>query len=398
MTKNTLLTFIAFTLMIFSINAQYGWKKASFPGLPRDGAATFSIGNKGYVCGGEGNGNLKDCWEFDQSGNKWKRIADMPAERAFGSGFSIGSKGYVVLGTETSLSDMKKTLWEYNSLIDSWNLKAEFPGASRFAAGCFVINSKAYVGAGFDLFGSFPKDFYEYNPSNNTWNPKANILYGTNFPACFSFGSKGYLMETDALHTFEYDPIKDKWLAKANFPGSSRTGTASFIIDGIAYVGQGSKPDHSEFYNDFYTYHVGTDTWSSAITNCPMTNRCWASGMTIGTKGYIGLGVDSLSNHPSEWWEFDPSLAGITWDVGKNKEVSIYPNPTSCNITIELNENTFQNSSISISNILGNVLWKDGEAKSRSINLDLKSLVFVPGIYFIGLENEQLMQKVILTN
>ena len=57
--------------------AQGTWtQKASLPGNNREGAVSFTIGNKGYIATGYGLGWLKDLWEYDPSSNSWTQKAN----------------------------------------------------------------------------------------------------------------------------------------------------------------------------------------------------------------------------------------------------------------------------------------------------------------------------------
>ena len=59
-------------------------------------AASFVIGNNGYVGGGNtGPGYSKFFYKYSQSNNSWVKIADMPEIESNPIGFAFNSKGYV---------------------------------------------------------------------------------------------------------------------------------------------------------------------------------------------------------------------------------------------------------------------------------------------------------------
>jgi N-acetylneuraminic acid mutarotase len=91
---------IVMVIMCFKAYGDAWNSKANIGGSPRNGAVSFSIQSigKGYVgCGSDGHmGLLKDFWEYDPSGNVWRKIADYPGAGMIGCfAFSIGRKGYV---------------------------------------------------------------------------------------------------------------------------------------------------------------------------------------------------------------------------------------------------------------------------------------------------------------
>jgi len=143
-----------FVCIAHYVSAQtYVWtQRASLPSVARMGAASFSIGTKGYTVGGyTGSAVLKETWAYDEQTNAWSQKADLTgAERYNATGFAINGKGYVCLGwSNTSGSGQLNDLWEYNPVTNGWVQKASFPGGGRYTASVFVIGTAAYVGLGY---------------------------------------------------------------------------------------------------------------------------------------------------------------------------------------------------------------------------------------------------------
>ena len=160
-----------------SASAQGYWtQKASFSGTARGDAFSFSIGDKGYVGGGEDiSGNYaNDFWQYDATTNTWEQKSSfIDASRWQAASFNIGTKGYVCTGGGAS----NTALWEYDSPTDSWTQKANFINARNTAVG-FSIGNKGYIGTGASQGPICEKDFWEYNPSSNIWMQKADIPIG----------------------------------------------------------------------------------------------------------------------------------------------------------------------------------------------------------------------------
>jgi len=88
-------------------------QKADFGGGGRDRAVGFTIGNEGYVIGGNSritNTDATDFWEYDSASNAWTKKADFPGgAREYAVAFSIGNKGYVGLGFGSAAPTISST-------------------------------------------------------------------------------------------------------------------------------------------------------------------------------------------------------------------------------------------------------------------------------------------------
>src|SRR6185436_3083812 len=256
---------ISLSLSFSLVKADYWTQKADFGGTPRNYAAAFSIGNKGYV--GTGWDSISsitnDFWEYDPMTNTWTQKANFAGpSRCYATGFSIGNKGYIVSGGNVYLGE--NDFWEYDPSLNIWTQKNNALGLGRLCAVSFSIGNKGYFGTGIaDLFNMtyFHSDFWQYDPATDTWSQKASVLsaglasayYGA---AGFSIGTKGYLgtgvwnpamLFADCF--FEYDPVVNVWTQKANYGGGAVYGAVGFSIGSKGYFGTGTG-----FQNDFWEY------------------------------------------------------------------------------------------------------------------------------------------------
>ena len=73
--------------------------------VTRQGAATFVVGNNGYVVGGRKSSILGNVWKYDPASNTWEgKHQALPQNAREGAvAFSIGGKGYLTTGTNGSL-------------------------------------------------------------------------------------------------------------------------------------------------------------------------------------------------------------------------------------------------------------------------------------------------------
>lgn len=250
-----------------------------------------------------------------QTQNFWTKKADFPGfKRERAVGFSIGDYGYIGTGVDTA-ENVLKDFWQYDPSIDTWTQKADVPGPGRRDAVGFAVGGKGYIGTGIDNDESFSgvklSDFYEYEPLSNTWLAKANFPgnggLGIYFATAFTIDSKGYICcgkegpnnYSDQL--WEYKPSINQWTQRASFPGGVRYQLSSFSIGYFGYVGLGANQD--VFKKDFWRYNPGTNSWS-AIADLPASERGSASTFTIGERGFVCLGTDG--GLLDDLWEYNP--------------------------------------------------------------------------------------------
>ena len=242
------------------VEAASGFIKAQLPGeiIPETSISVFT--NSGITVKiGEQSGSFKKNLEVYWK-SKWTRKNNFPGNaRHLGTGFSIGNKGYFGLGISTdsnyNLSQAFKDLWEYDPQSDTWTKKADFPGVPRVHASAFVLNDEGFIGLGSNPLAayypfSFLNDFYKYNP------------------------------------------ISDQWSRISDFPGNPRYSAASFVKDGLAFVGTGridsdnTVPwENSIIADDFWSYNPQNSVWTQ-VQNFPEKTQN-AIGISIGNNGYV---------------------------------------------------------------------------------------------------------------
>lgn len=287
--------------------------KADFAGQARTGAASFSIGSKGYIATGFGTNQYNDLFEYDPVTNAWTQKSSIPGPgREETIGFAIGNKGYVFTGI--SLSNNLADVWEYDPSTNIWTRKSNFPGGGRYNGSGFSINNKGYLGLGIkDTLGSQQvqlRDWWEYDPLADSWVQKNDFPGGTrSLATAFSTNGKGYLalgVSGNALvrDWWQYDAATDHWIKMGDFPGTARYAAVGFGIGTAYYIGNGGNGGGytQEPVNDWWAYENGS--WERKTSQSE--ERYLAVAFVINGIAYISTGFSNEHGNLGDLWMFNP--------------------------------------------------------------------------------------------
>ena len=403
-----LLSFVAFCLFISQSNAQDSWtKKANFPGVGRVYSACFSIGNRGYVGGGDtSNSNTglpitNDFWEYNPDNDKWTQKANIPLSPRIGAiCFSIGNKGFIGCG------DGGNDFWEYDPAKNSWTRKADVPGSSRLYPASFSIGGKGYTGMGFVWgAGNVLNDFWEYDTASNKWTRKANFpLVPKVYAVGFSIGNKGFVGTGEdssfltggftIYHDFwEYDPSRDKWTQKADIGYHGRYASIGFGLANMGYMGFGYI-DSTGIENDMWAYDTTKNQWTQ-MSYCDTGYSTIAPfAFNIGNKGYVGSGVDKNSIFRNDFYQYTNHTSGIN-ESKQQVDFEIYPNPNTGNFVLN---SACPIASYEVCDMSGKEIYKDivrMEGSSINVNLSLPN-----GLYLVRVISNQgtTVKRIVVTD
>ena len=102
------------------------------------------------------------------------------------------------------------------------------------------------------------------------------------------------------------------WVQRVDFAGPGRYDAVGFSIGTKGYLGLGINESLSEFA-DFWEWDQASNTWTQ-IANFPGTARDGAAGFSIGKKGYVVTGDTS-----KELWEWDGDTTSPNYNTWKRK-------------------------------------------------------------------------------
>jgi len=411
-TKNLLLavSFLLTVIFLFPATSfgQGTWtQKAKFPGSGRYIAASFSIGTKGYIGLGWSDLNssasvFKDFWEWDQATNVWTKKADYPGKSGGAVvNFSIGTKGYIATGQSNTGNGFTNELWEYNPATDSWTQKASLPSTpARSLAVGFSIGTKGYIGTGTQDIGQteiYYQDFWEWDQATNVWTQKASFG-GTarSYAVGFAIGTKGYIgtgediidgKDVGKKDFWEWDQATNVWTRKADFGGTARGYAKGFSIGTKGYITMGIDASQTTAFNDFWEWDQKTNIWVQKA-NFEESVRVHAVGFSIGDKGYIGTGGNSTTCF-QDFWEYNPSGTTGIAEVAK-ENFSVYPNPANDVLTLNFDNINNADLTLNIYNLAGELVRSETlRQNQQQINIEELS----NGIYMVEIKSKGWSEK-----
>jgi N-acetylneuraminic acid mutarotase len=253
----------------------------SFPGIGRNSAVAFNIGDTGYVgTGYDGNNFLKDFYAYIPATNVWVRKADFLGSARYDAvGFALQGKGYIATGYDGSY---QADCYQYNPSTDTWKYVDQYPGGKCSQAVAFVSNdTTAFVCTGSNNGNTAVCNqlcaltVTPGTTSGITWTRKRHIsnfdtqsfddLYAMvrQNAVAFVMGNFAYLTTgnngAERVDTWEYDIAHDLWYQETSFEGPAREGAVGFTINvnGVdrGYVGTGrSGPAFTSQFTDFWEF------------------------------------------------------------------------------------------------------------------------------------------------
>jgi N-acetylneuraminic acid mutarotase len=146
--------------------------------------------------------------------------------------------------------------------------------------------------------------------NTETWDTLTSLPSGTGrqYAVAFSFQNTGFIFGGISGNTFfndllKYDVALNSWTFVTPIPAAARMGSASFVLNGIAYI-IGGRTASALSINEVWAYDILNDSWQQK-NDLPFGAR-WRSASTLhNNKGYIALGRDENDRFCNELFEYD---------------------------------------------------------------------------------------------
>ncbi|MDR1980317.1 MAG: hypothetical protein LBQ39_01695 [Tannerellaceae bacterium] len=253
--------------------------------------ATFSIGNVGYLLGGDTGPQFTDkLWSYNASVNAWQELLSFPdGNFKWQTAVSYPPQKIVcVFGGVNSTLTSNKMYW-YDAGKNEWDEKQVLNGPAAYHSG---------VGASFGMYVYFvggrrdtiTNEFWSYMPVFNYWERKANFpekQYGGVAVAINDtiFAGLGVVNPDNGETTDKlwktYGAL-DHWELETTTPSGK-------VKAGVAYKGSLYVIDDA---GTIWRYNVSSRKWTEKMT-LPANNRMIHCMYVLNNQIYIGLGENS---------------------------------------------------------------------------------------------------------
>ncbi|MGC3943120.1 MAG: kelch repeat-containing protein [Chryseolinea sp.] len=347
-------------------------QKADMAGGARESAVGFALLSKGYVATGDGGTGKNDIWEYNPTQNEWVQRSSFIGDRRYvAAGFATSSKGYIGTGftdapaVGVSTKDFYEftppqpplpptnamvTAYSENSIRIHWfdNSNDEtgfiverslngttFTSIATLAANTFTYTDNGLSG-GQTYYYRVRADKSTDGPSaatsivsqatgvsnNGVWN---TIAEGSNTGNPYIIDGATAFTVNDVIYTtgsadasgvinpaakqlWSFDPATGVYTQKAEFPGEARNRAVSFVINGKAYVGTGSKGSGpANILKDMWQYDPAANQWTQKA-DIGTVGRTMAFSFVAGTKAYVGGGaLSTTGSSAKDFYEYDPA-------------------------------------------------------------------------------------------
>jgi len=173
--------------------------------------------------------------------------------------------------------------------LGSWKELNNFPFSGRVYGVTFSLLGKGYVVSGRNIEKGHLQDVWSYDPLKDLWTQKNDYPFSYFVEYAVSTNDKGYVIDYTG-RLYEYNPVLDSWKYLSTFPTGSRPHLTGFGLGGNVYFGTGNgTTSESGYYNDFWKYDVSQNEWT-LVDNFPGVERSTAFSFVIGDHAYVGLG------------------------------------------------------------------------------------------------------------
>ncbi len=171
-----------------------------------------------------------------------------------------------------------------NGTQNTFQRLPDYPGKKNRPSTMFSINGFVYIG--FD-------DFWKFDVEQLTWQRVADMPEWATRTASFVINGKAYVFGgltasagNGANSLYCYDPQTNTWTKKASMPAAGRMDALSFVHNNKAYVLGGYEVYNNPVNQQCWTYDPQTDTWTR-LADLPAATELEGHAYRIGNMFYI---------------------------------------------------------------------------------------------------------------
>jgi non-specific serine/threonine protein kinase len=243
--------------------SEAGWQSHSPLPEPRSEVAAGRAASElvvvgGFTADGHNSARADAYWP---AGDRWRRMADLPAAVDHAAGASANGRMYVVGGYGADRQPLRSVF-----VLDGgfWRALPRMPGG-RAAAAAAVANGRLYVLGGRNGRRALARDTFVFTFATGRWErirgpaPREHLAAASSRGRVYAIGGRAAGIDTNSARFEVYDPGTRTWSRLAPLP-EARGGTGAAAIGGrIVSVG-GEQPAGT--IRTVYSYDTATKRWS----------------------------------------------------------------------------------------------------------------------------------------
>ncbi|HRY31355.1 MAG TPA: T9SS type A sorting domain-containing protein [Bacteroidales bacterium] len=359
------------------------WDTTQHLSVARDLVTATTCGSKVLFAGGVDFFSSSNVYAtvdiYDTLTNQWS-VHQLSAARLNITALSFGNKVLFAGGANTQLQAFDN-IDIYNCATDTWSV--EYLPVPRFTYGG-VVNNLGILPGGYDSTGGVTKRVDIYNFTTGTWSVDS-LSVARAWVGVTTIGDK-MLIAGGATHDAIQSNVVDIYDASTGIWTDTTLSIARSFCDnqnvvnvcGKAYFIGGGKmnlngPYWEAAYNQIDIYDLTTNTWS--VDNIPtITATVHRAAASIGDQFIIAGGIWGSYSSNAEIY----SCINTNVEIIPEKNLIIYPNPSTELITISLPENSLPGH-LSIINPIGQEVLQQTITNSFA-HIDIREMP--TGIYF----------------
>lgn len=375
---------------------RFGLAVAAKANATNDAASLFAIAGSDSVA----NTPLNQM--FAEPAGTWATMAPMPAARSQVSAMVVGDKIYVPGGYSGSFTP-SNVLYIYDIPTNTWSTGATLPTAVGDYAIAKYNDTHIYVVGGYN--GTADVNLVQvYDIAANTW-AQATPKTGTASAGLRGGIANGKIVTAGGYSQVVGAPINEPQIGQINasnplditwtalpampFGAAGRLGGGA-MGERVYFTGGDPLGDGATALAATYAYNVTTSAWEvGPAKTTGVSNICNFAPVQVGGHNYmiaVGGYTGSAFSTANEWLDLGEVQLG-TNEVSQKAFVSIYPNPSSSQVSVTLTDfSGYSNVKLAVYDMNGRKI-ADQLLTAETTTVDVTS--YASGVYVFHITSDK---------
>lgn len=363
-------------------------QKADMP-TARSRCIAVTYGDEIYVIGGDNSGAVEI---YSPLNNSWKVKKAYPGKELTWCGAGlVGEAIYAVIGMGKPDNTKYHVIAAYHPNSNSWE-KIDSTQTAINDPAVAISGKSIYLISGFNVNSWTPGNFWnvntvkEYNLDTRKWIIKATIPTKQHAASAISIESKIYVFggigdcfcNPPSSTVQVFDPGMNSWIYKTSMVVPMAYNRNSIVGENIYFINQ-------DLNKKTIAYNYKSDSWLSQPSK-PYDSNNFAQA-TYNNKIYLFGGITFANgNLLNKVHEYAPMITS-TENLDSAHKVSVYPNPATNDLYVDVSGIDYKYLQIEIIDIAGCIVFKKKYQQGEKLVIDTSSIS--SGIYVLKLTADE---------